>query len=311
MSLKNRDILSIQDLTLKEIELIHEVAGKLKSDPSESRRYSLRGKTLALLFLQSSTRTRVSFDVAMNQLGGHSITLTENYSHVGRGLETFYDTGKVLSRYVDSIMIRTFRHSEVEELAEGSEVPVINGLSDLLHPCQGLSDLLTIMERRGDFEGLKLAYVGDGNNVCNSLLLGCSKVGMDISIGCPEKYKPDKEIQVSALKNSEGSGSRIEILRDPHEAVKGADVVYTDTWISMHHMGKPGEKERRMRIFKPYQVNPKLLKKAKDNAIVMHCLPAHRGYEITNEVMDGPQSVVWQQAENRLHVQKAILALIL
>jgi ornithine carbamoyltransferase len=311
MSLKNRDILSIQDLALKEIELIHEVTRNLKNDPSESQKYSLKGKTLALLFLKSSTRTRVSFDEAMNQLGGHSITLTENASQVAQKLESFYDTGKVLSRYVQVIMARVSEHKEVKELAEGAEVPVINGLSDLLHPCQGLSDLFTIMECKGGFEGFKLAYVGDGNNVCNSLLHGCSKVGIDISIGCPEKHKPNDDVYISALKNCKESDSRIEILQDPHEAVKGADVVYTDTWISMHHRGKKGEWERRIRTFKPYQVNSKLLKKAKDDAIVMHCLPAHRGYEITDDVMDGRQSVVWQQAENRLHVQKAILALIL
>jgi len=239
----------------------------------------------------------------MTQLGGHALFLSPNDLQLGRG-EAIADTARVLSRYVDGIMYRAFRRENVLELARNASVPVINGLDDVEHPCQVVADLFTIREHHGELKGRKLAYVGDGNNVCNSLLLGSAIVGMDMTAACPKGYEPDADLLGHARKIAKKSGSEIHVLENPDHAAKAADVVYTDVWVSM---GQENEKAERERIFKPYQVNRDLLSLANPKAIVMHCLPAHRGLEITDEMMDGPQSVVFDQAENRLHAQKAIL----
>ena len=260
-----------------------------------------------MIFEKASTRTRVSFEVGMTQLGGHALFLSPNDLQIGRG-ETIADTARVLSRYVDGIMYRAFRRENVVELAQNASVPVINGLDDKEHPCQGIADLFTILEHRGSFKELKLAYVGDGNNVCNSLLLGAAIVGMDMTAACPSGYEPDAEILATARRIAKDSGSKIHVVADSVVAVQQADVVYTDVWVSM---GQEKEKEQREKVFRPYQVNSKLLDHAKRDAVVMHCLPAHRGLEITDEVMDGPRSIVFDQAENRLHAQKAILSRLL
>jgi len=243
----------------------------------------------------------------MSQLGGHALYLNPQDLQLGRG-ETIADTARVLSRYVDAIVYRAFRHDDVVELAKHTTIPVINGLDDLEHPCQALADLFTVHEHKGDLKGLRLAYVGDGNNVCNSLLLACALVGMDAVVGCPRRFEPAPSILKHAKEVAARTGSKIVILQDPVDAVKGADVVYTDVWVSM---GMEKEKGERERIFEPYQVNQLLMNKAKEDAILMHCLPAHRGLEITDEVIDGPKSVVWDQAENRLHAQKALLVTLL
>lgn len=283
------------------LDEILELSSKLKREKSGSQ---LEQKTLAMLFEKVSTRTRVSFEVGMTQLGGHAIYLEPQSMQLKRG-ETIKDTAKTLSRYVDCIMVRAYRHEDVVELGEHADVPVINGLTDLEHPCQVLSDLFTIEEIKGSFD-IKLAYVGDGNNVCNSLLLGASMVGMDMSVGCPEKYEPDESIIKKAKGFSKSSGSRIEIINDPLEAVSNADIVYTDVWKSM---GDEGEEKRKI-DFKDYQVNSNLLKGG-NNPLVMHCLPAKRGLEITSDVLDSENSIVFQQAENRLHAQKALLCFLL
>jgi len=267
----------------------------------------LYGKTLAMIFEKSSTRTRVSFEVAMRQLGGHALFLGAKDLQLGRG-ETIPDTARTLARYVDGIMARVYSHEDLLDLADFSQVPVINGLSDLFHPCQILADLLTIKEKKKNFENLKLNYVGDGNNVCNSLLIGCSKLGIDVTVGCPENYEPLEDVIDLAKDNAKIFDSEVQIVYDPHNAVLDADIVYTDTFISM---GQEAEAEERKEVFPPFQVNQELLNNAPRNVIVMHCLPAHRGQEITDEVIDGPNSVVWDQAENRLHAQKAILTLLI
>lgn len=268
---------------------------------------ALQNKSLAMIFEKPSTRTRVSFEVAMSQLGGHALYLSPRDLQMGRG-ETISDTAKVLSRYVDIIMYRGFKHKITIELASNATVPVINGLDDLEHPCQILADLMTIREHKGDYKGLKLAYVGDGNNVCNSLAVGAALVGMEMSIGCPEGYEPDPEIIKIAQELSVTSGAKIALTRSATEAVENADVVYTDVWISM---GDEKEKAEREEIFQPFQVNTELVTKAKPDCIIMHCLPAHRGDEITDEVLDSDQSVVFDQAENRLHTEKAIILTLL
>lgn len=303
--LKGKDIISVSDLSKKEIEVIHERAREFKSDIFQKP--ILKGKTLAMIFQKASTRTRVSFETAMHQLGGYAIYLDWFDIQLGRG-ETIHDTGKVLSRYVDAIMIRTFEQKTVEELAKASDIPVINGLTDLEHPCQILADLFTIREKKRKFKGLKLAYFGDGNNVCNSLLLGCAIMGLNMVASCPDGYLPNKEIMERAIEISKKNNSSIRIISDPLEAAKDADIIYTDAWISM---GQEKERDKRIHIFKRYQVNKRLLDVAKKDVIVMHCLPAHREEEITSDILDGEHSVVWDQAENRLHVQKAILSLIM
>ncbi|NOZ59638.1 MAG: ornithine carbamoyltransferase [Euryarchaeota archaeon] len=266
----------------------------------------LRGRTLAMIFEKASTRTRVSFEVAMAQLGGHALYLSPKDMQLGRG-ETIADTARTLSRYVDAVMIRAYRHGDVVELARHASVPVINGLTDLEHPCQAASDFFTMRELKGRLRGVKLAYVGDGNNVCHSLLLGSAMLGIKFSCATPPGYEPQESIVERARALAEESGAEIEVLHSPREAVAGADFVYTDVWVSM---GQESEAERRMRDFRGYQVNSELLRHA-PRAKVMHCLPAKRGYEITDEVMDGEASIVWEQAENRLHVQKAILVRLL
>ena len=260
-----------------------------------------------MIFQKSSTRTRVSFEVGMWQLGGQALFLSANDLQIGRG-EPVKDTARVLSRYLDGIMIRTFSHAEVEELAAYADIPVINGLTDRLHPCQAMADLLTIREHKGSLKGLKMAYIGDGNNMVHSLMHGCAKFGMDISVATPTAYEPNAGIVAAAKQVAQGTGSRIELTQDVLEAAAGADVLYTDVWASM---GMESEQVARQAVFKNYQINQQVLAAADKKAIVLHCLPAHRGEEITEDVLEGPQSVVFDEAENRLHVQKAVMALVM
>lgn len=303
-----KHLLSMQDLSPNEIEAILDKAEGLKEKLRKGEPHELlRGKTLGMIFEKPSLRTRVTFETGMTQLGGHAIYLAPADIQLGKR-ESVPDTARNLSRWVDAVMARLFKHDIIVELARHSSVPVINGLTDLHHPCQTLGDLLTIREHKGKFRGLKLAWVGDGNNVCNSLLLGCTLVGMNISAVCPHGYEPDASVGTQAKKNAEKSGAKLELLTDPKKAVAGADVIYTDVWVSM---GQEKEAKQRMRAFTGYQVNAQLLKLAKPNVIVMHCLPAHRGQEITDEVIDGPRSVVLDQAENRMHAQKALLVSLL
>lgn len=303
-----KHLLSMQDLSPNEIEAILDKAEGLKEKLRKGEPHELlRGKTLGMIFEKPSLRTRVTFETGMTQLGGHAIYLAPADIQLGKR-ESVPDTARNLSRWVDAVMARLFKHDIIVELARHSSVPVINGLTDLHHPCQTLGDLLTIREHKGKLRGLKLAWVGDGNNVCNSLLLGCTLVGMNISAVCPHGYEPDANVMPQAKKNAEKSGAKLELLTDPKKAVAGADVIYTDVWVSM---GQEKEAKQRMRAFKGYQVNAQLLKLAKPNVIVMHCLPAHRGQEITDEVIDGPRSVVLDQAENRMHAQKALLVSLL
>lgn len=306
--LKGKHLLSPQDLSPEEIEAVLDKSIELKQKLQRGESHEmLHGKTLGMIFAKPSTRTRVSFETAMTQLGGHAIYMGMGDLQLGRG-ETIADTARTLSRYVNAIMARLFKHEDIVELARNSSVPVINGLTDLLHPCQTLADLQTIREKKGKLKGLKLAWIGDGNNVCNSLLLGCTLVGMNISAACPKGYEPNAEIVKQAQDNATKSGAKLEIVNDSSKAVAGADVIYTDVLVSM---GQEKEREQRMKDFKGYQVNAELLKHAKGDVIFMHCLPAHRGEEATAEVIDGPHSVVFDQAENRLHAQKAVLAMVM
>jgi ornithine carbamoyltransferase len=284
------------------LEEILVLSAKLKREKSGTQ---LSNKTLGMIFEKISTRTRVSFEVGMTQLGGHAIYLDPTSMQLKRG-ETIKDTAKTLSRYVDCIMARVYKHENVLELGKHADVPVINGLTDLEHPCQALSDLFTIEEAKGSFD-VKLAYVGDGNNVCNSLLLGASMVGMDMSVGCPEKYVPDENIFKQAQEFAGETGAKIEITSDPIEAVSGADIIYTDVWTSM---GSENEEKQRIEDFKDYQVNSRLIEAA-NGPLIMHCLPAKRGQEITDDVLDSDNSIVFEQAENRLHAQKALLCFLL
>ena len=306
--LKGRSLDSLFHLTREEIEQILKTSELLKFQLVRGEEHPLlKGKTLAMIFEKPSTRTRVSFEVGMWQLGGYALYLSTSDLQLGRG-ETIADTAQVLSRYVDGIMARVFAHQTILDLAKYSRVPVINGLSDFSHPCQGLADLFTIYEKKGRLSGLRLAYVGDGNNVAHSLLYGCSKVGINITLACPKAFEPDPEVVSKAEEEGKKSGCEVRITKDPKEAVKGADIVYTDVWASM---GKEKEHEKRLKVFKPYQVNGKLVKEAEEDYIFMHCLPAHRGEEVTDEVADSANSVIFDQAENRLHTQKALLALIM
>jgi len=298
-----RDLISVLDMKDYLNELIEEAIVLKAKWKNREILEPLKHRSIAMIFEKPSTRTRVSFETAMTQLGGHALYLNPNDMQLGRG-ETIADTAKVLSRYVDAIVYRAYKHEMVVELAQNASVPVINALDNLEHPCQCAADLMTIKEHKGDFKGLKLVYVGDGNNVCNSLLLGSAIVGMNMTACCPSAYYPNKEILETAIKLGKKNGANIEVVEKPEEAVKDADIIYTDVWVSM---GDEAEKEKREKIFKPYQVNMKLLKKAKKDCIFMHCLPAHRGQEVTDEVIDSKHSVVFDEAENRLHVQKAIL----
>ncbi|HHX73787.1 MAG TPA: ornithine carbamoyltransferase [Firmicutes bacterium] len=303
---RGRDFLSVNDFSRTELVEILKFAQELKASPAAGSRL-LAGKTLGMIFQKASTRTRVSFEVGMYQLGGTALYLNAQDMQIGRG-EPVKDTARVLSRYLDGIMIRTYEHGEVEELAAYATIPVINGLTDLLHPCQALADMLTILEYKGKLRGLKLAYVGDGNNVANSLLLACSILGLDIAVGCPNGYEPNREVLAAAYANAGENGTEVLVTGDPYAAVSNADVLYTDVWASM---GQDAEHEARVRIFSPYRLNEKLAGYAKADAIVMHCLPAHRGEEISEQLLEGPRSVVFDQAENRLHVQKAVMAKVM
>lgn len=308
MSLKGKDFLSVNDLSIDEIYQVLEYAKILKAKQKAGEPHPLlKGKTLGMIFQKASTRTRVSFEVGMWQLGGSALFLSSNDLQIGRG-EPVKDTARVLSRYLDGIMIRTFSHLEVEELAEYASVPVINALTDLLHPCQAMADIFTALEHKGELKGLTMCYIGDGNNMVNSLLHICAKVGMNIRVATPASYAPDATIVEQAAASAKLSGSKISILDDPFAAAEGADVLYTDVWASM---GKEGEQAIRKQAFAGFQINSSIMQLAKKDAIVMHCLPAHRGEEITDDVMEGPNSVVFDEAENRLHVQKAIMALLM
>ncbi len=306
--LKGRSLDSLSHLTKEEIEQILKTSELLKLQLLRGEEHPLlKGKTLAMIFEKPSTRTRVSFEVGMWQLGGYALYLSASDLQLGRG-EPVADTAQVLSRYVDGIMARVFAHQTILDLAKYSRAPVMNGLSDFTHPCQGLADLFTIYEKKGRLSGLRLAYVGDGNNVAHSLLYGCSKMGLNITLACPKNYEPNPEVVLKAKEEGKKNGSEVRVTKDPKEAVKGADIVYTDVWASM---GKEKEHEERIRVFKPYQVNGKLVKEAREDYIFMHCLPAHRGEEVTDEVADSENSVIFDQAENRLHTQKAVMALIM
>lgn len=308
MSLKNKDLISIHDLSVGEVATILDVSRKLKNMQKKGIPHEyLRGKTLAMLFSKASTRTRVSFEVGFHQLGGHALYLNDAVTQLGRG-EPIRDTARVLYRFVDGIMIRTFSHDSVIELAEYADVPVINGLTDLLHPCQALTDMFTIEEKLKVLKGRKLVYVGDGNNMAHSLMFACAKVGMNMVCASPKGYEPNPEILKLAQEDALLTGCSITVDEDMFRAAKDADVLYTDVWTSM---GEEAEREVRFQALHNYQINAELLAEARSEALVLHCLPAHRGEEITEEVLEGPQSVVFDEAENRLHVQKAIMALLM
>ncbi len=303
-----KHFISLHDVTHEEFSQLLSLAAKLKREQKQGIEHNiLKGKTLGMIFSKSSTRTRVSFEVGMYQLGGHALFLSSNDIQLGRG-ETIYDTANVMSRFVDGIMIRTFDHQDVLDLAEYGTIPIINGLTDLLHPCQALADLLTVQEHKGRLRGLKLAYIGDGNNVAHSLLYACAKAGMDVSIASPAGYECNPEIVANAKEDAKILGSKVLITNDPAEAIKDADVVYTDTWASM---GQEAEKAERAKIFKDYQVNKELFSHSKPDSIFMHCLPAYRGYEVTEDVIDSERSVIFDEAENRLHAQKAVMAMLM
>jgi ornithine carbamoyltransferase len=291
-------------LTRKDFDRIFRHAANLKSMLKDGIIYQpLAGRTLGMIFDKSSTRTRLSFEAGMYQLGGLAIYLNSRDTQLGRG-ESIADTARIASRYLDAVMIRTFSQESVEEFARHATIPIINGLTDLMHPCQIVSDLFTLVEKKGGYEGLRIAYVGDGNNVANSWIDAAAKLPFRLALACPKGYDPDARILERGKKKAPKG---VTLYRDPVQAVKNADVVYTDVWASM---GQEAEQEARARIFEGYQVNRALMKNARPDAIVMHCLPAHRGEEISAEVLDGPQSVVWDEAENRLHVQKAILEIL-
>lgn len=308
ISLKGRDFLALADYTPDEIKYLLDLAMDLKRKHKEGKEYHpLKGKTLGMIFEKSSTRTRVSFEVGMYQLGGQALFLSKNDLQLGRG-ETVWDTGQTMSRYLDGIMIRTYAHRNVVELARGATVPVINGLTDLSHPCQAMADYLTILEKKGTLSGLKLAFIGDGNNMVHSLMMGAAKLGVHIAVATPEGYEPDDEIWSISREYASETGGRIEVMTDPKQAIEGADIVYTDVWASM---GQEDEQERRKEAFASYQVNEELVKLAKEDYLFMHCLPAHRGEEVSEGIIDGDHSVIFDQAENRLHAQKAIMAAIM
>jgi ornithine carbamoyltransferase len=302
MKAKTKDLLTLNELNKHELLEIIENAIKLKKDLKKGiSKPLLKNKTLAMIFQKPSTRTRVSFETGMFQMGGHALNLSADDLQLKRG-ETIEDTAKTLSRYVDVIMARVYLHDEVEILAKNATVPVINGLSDSFHPCQILADLMTIKEKKKKLSGLKIAWIGDGNNVCNSMIYGCAKVSVDINIATPKGYEPNLNIIKESKKFID-----IQLLSNPELAVKNADVVVTDTFVSIHHQATDRAKD-----FLPrFQVNSNLMKKANHDAIFLHCLPAKRGQEVTSKVLDGPQSVIWDEAENRLHAQKALMALLL
>ncbi len=298
-----RDFLNISDLSKKEIEEIIDYAIKLKKDKFADR--TLENKSIGLVFMKPSTRTRISFEVGVYQMGGQPIYIQGSSTQMSRG-EDIKDTARVLSRYLDGLVIRTYSHKEVEELAEYSDFPVINALTDYAHPCQVLADFQTIYEIFGRLEGLKLAYIGDGNNMANTLLIGCALMGIDVSIASPEGYEPNGKAVSEALRYAKSTGAKVEIINSPEEAAKGANVLYTDVWVSM---GQEGEKDK-VNLFKGFTINENMLKEADENAIVMHCLPAHKGEEISESVFERFSDVIFQQAENRLHAQKSLMSFL-
>lgn len=305
---KGKDFVELSDYTAEEIHFLIDLAIELKRKQKAGESYRpLEGKTVGLIFEKSSTRTRVSFEVGTFQLGGHALFLSKNDIQMGRG-EIIADTARVMSRYLDGIMIRTFGHENVTELAKYADIPVINGLSDLGHPCQVLADFQTIVESKGKLKGLKLAYIGDGNNMAHSLMIGGACVGLDVYVATPEGYEPDPEVVKQCEALATESGATIKVVRDPKEAVQDADVIYTDVWASM---GFEEEQKIREQAFKDYQVNEELVSHAKSDYIFLHCLPAHRGEEVSAGVIDGSNSVIFDEAENRLHAQKAIMAALI
>jgi ornithine carbamoyltransferase len=297
-----RDYLTFLDIPAQEVEALINRAIELKAGKDASA-CPLIGKSVGLLFDKASTRTRISFQAGIYQLGALGIYINANELQLGRG-ETIEDTARVLSRYLDAIVIRTFAHNTIVRLADNATIPIINGLTDLHHPCQALADLMTIKEKKGGIAGIKLVYIGDGNNVANSLIEAAELTGLDLTVSCPEGYEPDDGIFKNALNN----GAKVKIIHNPNDAVKDADVLYTDVWVSM---GQEEESDKKKNVFLDYQINSDLLALAKKEAMVMHCLPAHRGEEITDDVIDSDQSVVFDQAENRLHTQKALLETLL
>ena len=307
-SLKGRDFLNLMDYTSHELRYLLDLAIELKHKQKAGEIYQpLRGKTLGMIFEKSSTRTRISFEVGMYQLGGHALFLSRSDIQMGRG-ETIRDTAQTMSRYLDGLIIRTFGHRNVVELARGATIPVINALSDQSHPCQAMADYQTILEMKGRLEGVKIAYIGDGNNMAHSLMMGASKLGLHFASASPEGYEPDADIVRQSREVAAEAGARIDIYRDPREAIENADIVYTDVWASM---GFEEEQQEREKAFAPYQVNEELAGYAKPDYLFMHCLPAHRGEEVSEGVIDGPHSVIFDEAENRLHAQKAIMAAIM
>ena len=306
-NLKGRSLISMADLTQDEVEKVLSLALDLKQQRRRGLAHPwLQGRVVAMIFEKPSTRTRISFEAGVMQLGGQAILLSSRDMQIGRG-ETVADTARVLSRFVDAVMARTFAHETLTELARWGSIPVINGLSDLEHPCQALGDLLTLQEHFGRLEGLKLAYLGDGNNVANSLLLAAAIAGLDCAVAHPPGYAPDEAIAARAAEIAAARGRSACVTQDPQEALHQADAVYTDVWTSM---GQEGEEEARRSVFAPYQVNEQAMARARPDAVFMHCLPAHRGEEVSTAVMDGAQSIVFDQTENRLHVQKAVMALV-
>lgn len=307
-SLSGRDLLELDDYTSEEIRYLLDLAIDIKAKQKAGEVYQpLKGKTIGLIFEKSSTRTRVSFEVGMFQLGGHALFLSKNDIQLGRG-ETIADTAGVMSRYLDGIMIRTFGHDKVVDLARYASIPVINGLSDLAHPCQVLADYQTLLEHKGKLAGLKLAYVGDGNNMAHSLMIGGAKLGVHVSISSPEGYEPDAQVVAAAQAIAKETGAVIEVVRDPKAAVQHADAIYSDVWASM---GFEEEQKARELAFASYQVDEELASHAKPDYVFMHCLPAHRGEEVSEGVIDGQHSIIFDQAENRLHAQKALMVALM
>ncbi len=307
INLKGKSFLTISDFSREELEEIIAQGEKLKLDHLSGKDEPLlKGKSIGVIFEKPSTRTRISFAVGIFQLGAQALVLNSSNMQLKRG-ETVADTARVLSRYLHAVVARVYSHKTLEELRDNGTIPVINALSDFTHPCQIMGDLLTIKEKKLRLESLKLAYLGDGNNVCHSLMFGGTKFGMHVAVATPEGYEPDKKVIELSNKFAKESGGSLTVTHNPLEAAKDADIIYTDVWASM---GEEAEHDKRVKVMKPYQINDAIVSKANSNVIVMHCLPAHRGEEITDSVIDGPHSVVWDQAENRLHIQKAILSLL-
>ena len=305
--LKGRDFLRVNDWDADELVAVLDLADRLKTRPQRDDARLLAGRTLGMIFQKPSTRTRVSFEVGIAQLGGTGLYLSANDLQLGRG-ETIRDTAVVLSRYLDAIMIRTFRQADVDALAEHGDIPVVNGLTDEFHPCQALADVMTIRERFGTLAGVRVAYLGDGNNVCHSLMVACAKLGADFVAATPEGYAPSDEVVGWARAAARASNASVALVHDPEEAARGADVLYTDVWTSM---GQDEERDRRVRDLARFRVDEGALALGSERAVVMHCLPAHYGEEVTEDVLHGPRSAAWDQAENRLHAQKALMALVI